>query len=92
MQLRRKAERSAATQSYLVEVLSGIQTVKAQSIELKSRWEWQRRYARYVSDGFKTVVTSTTAGSTSQFLSQLSNLLLLWVGAYLVLDNKLTLG
>ncbi|MCY7332056.1 MAG: peptidase domain-containing ABC transporter [Pseudanabaena sp. CAN_BIN31] len=91
-QLRSKAERNASTQSYLVEVISGIQTIKAQSIELKSRWEWQRRYARYVSDGFKTVVTSTTAGSTSQFLNQLSNLLLLWVGAYLVLSNKLSLG
>lgn len=92
VQLRSKAERNAATQSYLVEVMSGIQTVKAQSIELNSRWEWQRRYARYVSDGFKNVVTSTTAASTSQFLNQLSNLLLLWVGAYLVLNNQLTLG
>jgi ATP-binding cassette, subfamily B, bacterial HlyB/CyaB len=91
-QLRDKAERNAATQSYLVEVVSGVQTVKAQSIELQSRWEWQRRYARYISDGFKTVVTSTTAGSVNQFLNQLSNLLLLWVGAYLVLDNKLSLG
>lgn len=91
-QLRNKAERNAATQSYLVEVVSGIQTVKAQSIELQSRWEWQRRYARYVSDGFKTVVTSTTAGSISQFLNQFSNLLLLWVGAFLVLDGKLSLG
>ena len=91
-QLRSKAERNAVTQSYLVEVISGIQTVKAQSIELKSRWEWQRRYARYVSDGFKTVVTSTTAGSISQFLNQFSNLLLLWVGAYLVLSNQLSLG
>ena len=91
-QLRSKAERNAATQSYLVEVVSGIQTVKAQSIELQSRWEWQRRYARYVSDGFKTVVTSTTAGSTSQFLNQFSNLLLLWVGASLVLKGDLSLG
>ncbi len=91
-QLRTKAERNATTQSYLVEVVSGIQTVKAQNIELKSRWEWQRRYARYVSEGFKTVVTSTTAGSTSQFLNQFSNLLLLWVGAYLVLSNHLSLG
>lgn len=91
-QLRTKAERNAETQSYLVEVVSGIQTVKAQSIELQSRWEWQRRYARYMSDGFKTVVTSTTAGSMSQFLNQFSSLLLLWVGAYLVLDGKLTLG
>lgn len=91
-QLRAKAERNAETQSFLVEALSGIQTVKAQNIELKTRWKWQERYARYVSDGFKTVLTSTTAGSASSFLNKLSGLLVLWVGAYLVLDGKLTLG
>ncbi|MGB6295896.1 MAG: peptidase domain-containing ABC transporter, partial [Rivularia sp. (in: cyanobacteria)] len=79
-------------QSHLVEILSGIQTVKAQNIELRSRWQWQERYARYVSAGFKNVQTSTAAGSTSGFLNKLSGLLVLWVGAYLVLDNKLTLG
>lgn len=91
-QLRVKAERNAETQSYLVEVVSGIQTVKAQNMELRARWQWQQRYARYVSAGFKTVLTSTTAGSASNFLNQLSGLLVIWVGAYLVLDNQLTLG
>jgi ATP-binding cassette subfamily B protein len=91
-QSRTKAERNAETQSYLVEVVSGIQTVKAQNIELRSRWQWQSRYARYVSAGFKSVLTSTTAGSISNFLNKLSGLLLLWVGAYLVLQGKLTLG
>jgi HlyB family type I secretion system ABC transporter len=91
-QTRTKAERNAHTQSYLVEVMSGIQTVKAQSIELPSRWQWQERYARYIAASFKSVQTSTLAGSISKFLNQLSTLLLLWVGAYLVLDNKLTLG
>lgn len=91
-QSRTKAERNAETQSYLVEVVSGIQTVKAQNIELKSRYAWQSRYGRYVSAGFKTVLTSTTASSISNFLNKLSGLLLLWVGAYLVLQGKLTLG
>ncbi len=91
-QLRVKAERNAETQSYLVEVMSGIQTVKAQNIELRSRWQWQDRYSRYMTAGFKTVVTSTFASSTSHFLNQLSGLLVLWVGAYLVLNQELTLG
>ena len=91
-QARTKAERNAETQSYLVEVVSGIQTVKAQNIELSSRWQWQERYARYVSAGFKTVLTSTTASSISNFLNKLSGLLLLWVGAFLVLKGQLTLG
>ncbi len=91
-QLRAKAERNAETQSFLVEALSGIQTVKAQNMELKTRWKWQEKYARYVSDGFRTVLTSTTAGSASGFLNKLSGLLVLWVGAYLVLEGNLTLG
>lgn len=91
-QLQKKAERYADTQSYLVEVLSGIQTVKAQNIELKSRWKWQERYARYINDGFKNVLTFSTASSISGFLNKFSGLLLLWVGAHLVLANELTLG
>ena len=91
-QLRVKAERNAATQALLVESLSGIQTVKAQNIELRTRWKWQERYAEYVSAGFKTVLTSTTANSASNFLNKLSALLVLWVGAYLVLQGELTLG
>ncbi|MCG9890913.1 MAG: type I secretion system permease/ATPase [Thermosynechococcaceae cyanobacterium MS004] len=91
-QLRAKAERNAQTQSYFVEVISGIQTVKAQNIELKARWQWLDRYANYVSTGFQSVITSTAAGSISNFLSKLSGLLLLWVGAFLVLGGQLTLG
>jgi HlyB family type I secretion system ABC transporter len=91
-QLRVKAERNAETQSYLVEVLTGIQTVKAQNIELRSRWQWQERYARYVSTGFTTVITSTLANTASSFLNKLSRILIIGLGAYLVLDNKLTLG
>ena len=96
-QLRHKAERYADVQSYLVEVLSGIQTVKSQNIELKSRWQWQERYAKYISAGFKSVLTFSTAGSISTFLNKLSGLLILWFGAGMVLstassDNPFTLG
>ena len=91
-QLRTKAERNARSQSHLVEVLAGIQTVKAQNVELRSRWKWQERYTQYVMAGFQTVITFTTANSATTFLNQLSSLLVLWVGAYLVLDGKLTLG
>ncbi|MCV3217120.1 peptidase domain-containing ABC transporter [Plectonema radiosum NIES-515] len=91
-QTRTKAERNAETQSYLVEVVSGIQTVKAQNIELNSRWQWQTRYGKYISASFENVLTSNTASSISNFLNKLSSLLLLWVGAYLVLKQEITLG
>ncbi len=91
-QLQTKAERYADAQAYLVEILSGMQTVKAQNIELKSRWQWQERYAQYISAGFQSILTFGNASSVSGFLNKLSGLLLLWVGAHLVLANQLTLG
>ncbi|MBN3959614.1 peptidase domain-containing ABC transporter [Nostoc sp. NMS8] len=91
-QLQEKAECNAETQSYLVEVMGGIQTVKAQNLEMRSRWQWQERYARYISAGFKTVSTQTTASSISNFLNKFSSMLVLWVGAFLVLNQQLTLG
>ncbi|NEP35577.1 peptidase domain-containing ABC transporter [Moorena sp. SIO3B2] len=90
--LRTKAQRNAQTHSYLVEVLNGIETVKSQNIELRARMSWQQRYGGYISEGFKTVKLSTTASSISNFLHKLSSLLVLWVGAYLVLQSELTLG
>jgi HlyB family type I secretion system ABC transporter len=91
-ELRVKAERNAETQSYLVEILTGIQTVKAQNIELRSRWKWQEHYARYISTGFQTVITSTLAKSASDFLNKISRVIILGMGAYLVLEGKMTLG
>ncbi|QCS48016.1 type I secretion system permease/ATPase (plasmid) [Picosynechococcus sp. PCC 11901] len=93
-QLRDRAEKNAESQSYLVEVMTGVQTVKAQNIELRSRWKWQEKYARYVSAGFNTVITSTASSSISNFLNKLSGLLVLWYGTSLVLQGPevLTLG
>ncbi|MEG4043186.1 peptidase domain-containing ABC transporter [Microcoleus sp. Pol17_C1] len=90
--IKQRNMRFADSQSYLVEVVSGIQTVKAQNIELKSRWEWSSRYAKYITASFKTIITGTTAGTISGFLNQVGNLAQLWVGAYLVLGNEITLG
>jgi subfamily B ATP-binding cassette protein HlyB/CyaB len=91
-QLREKAQLNALTQNHLVEVLSGIQTVKAQNFELKARWRWKERYAGYVAESFRNAVTSTTTNGLTQFLNQASSLSVLCVGAYLVLQGQLTLG
>ena len=91
-QIRNVANQNAKTQSHLVEVLTGIQTVKAQNIETVTRWKWQDLYAGYISKSFAKTITSTGLSQTSQVLQQLSQLLVLWVGATLVLDGKLSLG
>ena len=91
-QIREVAIENAKTQSHLVEVLTGIQTVKAQNVERISRWKWQELYSQYISRSFQKTITGTALGETSKVLQQLSQLLVLWVGATLVLKGQLTLG
>jgi ATP-binding cassette subfamily B protein len=91
-QYRDTAQENARTQSHLVEVLTGIQTVKAQNVEMISRWKWQSLYSSYISRAFEKTITATTLNETSQVLQKLSQLLVLWVGASLVLEGELSLG
>jgi ATP-binding cassette subfamily B protein len=91
-QFRESAQENARTQSHLVEVLSGIQTVKAQNIEMISRWKWQDYYSKYIARTFEKTVTGTALTETSQVLQKLSQLLVLWVGATLVLKGEMSLG
>lgn len=89
---RSAAEENAKTQSQLVEVLTNIQTIKAQNVETISRWKWHEYYANYISKSFDKTVTVSALSETSQALQKLSQLLVLWVGASMVLNGELTLG
>jgi len=91
-QIRARAEKQAESQAHLIETITGVQTLKAGNIEQSSRWEWQKRYAGYVSAGFHAVLTSTAVNSTTTLLTRLGDLAVLWYGAALVIDGKLTLG
>ena len=91
-QLRKAAEKNASTQSLLVEALNGVQTIKAQNVENTVRWRWQRKYSSFMSESFRTLLIGISTGTAGQFLSQLSGLITLWVGAYLVIKGELTIG
>ena len=91
-QIREVARENAKTQSHLVEVLTGVQTVKAQNVETVSRWKWQDLYTKYISRTFEKTITGVGLRETSTVLQQLSQLMVLWVGASLVLAGKLSLG
>ncbi len=91
-QYRAAAEENAKTQSHLVEVLTGIQTVKAQNVEMVSRWRWQEFYSQYIARTFEKTITGTALNQTSQVLQKISQLMVLWIGASMVLKGELTLG
>ena len=90
--IRRQAVANAKTQSHVIEVLSAIQTVKAQNVEMVSRWKWQDRYKDVVEEGFKALTVGVISGQVGNLLNTLSGLLILWVGMIQVIEGKLTLG
>ena len=91
-QLRKAAERNATTQSQLVEALNGVQTIKAQNAEVNMRWRWQRNYSAYMTENFRSLLIGVSSGTVGSFLNQLTGLLTLWVGAFLVISGDLTIG
>lgn len=90
--IRRRAEAASRTQSLLVEILGGIQTVKLQNAELTARRQWEDRHLDSINQGFKAVLANTTSSNALQLISKISNILIIGIGAWLVLRNELTLG
>jgi HlyB family type I secretion system ABC transporter len=84
--------RHADSQSFLVETISGIHAVKAHSAQLSTREHWEGLFARYVKTSFRASTLSNIDGHVGEFLTHLSELLILWVGAMLVIERHLTVG
>ncbi|MEX0271566.1 peptidase domain-containing ABC transporter [Leptolyngbyaceae cyanobacterium UHCC 1019] len=91
-QIRIKADQNSRVQSYLIEVLGGIFTIKSQNMEGLAQATWRDQYLQYLGTSFKTGMINTSFGSLSNLINTLSSLLVLWIGAELVLKGELTLG
>jgi ATP-binding cassette subfamily B protein len=83
---------SMRTHSFLTESITGIQTIKSQNAELKTRWEFQNRYARYLGEDFKLRISRETIANLGQFIQQLNGILVIAVGIWLVMEQRITIG
>ena len=90
--IERSVNQAIRTYSYLNEAITGIQTIKSQNAELKTRWEFQNRYARFIGEDFKLRVAGETISSLATFINDLNGLLVIGFGIYLVMQNQLSLG
>ena len=91
-QIKRSLTEAMRTYSYLNEAITGIQTIKSQNAELKTRWEFQHRYARFIGEDFKLKLTSESVNNIASFINDLNALLVIGFGIWLVMKNQLTLG
>ncbi|MBW4422523.1 MAG: peptidase domain-containing ABC transporter [Myxacorys californica WJT36-NPBG1] len=84
--------RHADSQSFLVETVSGIHAIKAHSAQLPTRERFEGLFARYVRTNFRASTLSNVDGHGGEFLRNLSELMILWFGAMLVIERHLTVG
>ena len=91
-QYRKVAESNANTQNHLIESMNIIQTIKTQNIENNTFKKWFENYSNFVQKIFNKTTTGTILTESSSLLQKISQIIVLWVGASLVLKGQLTLG
>jgi subfamily B ATP-binding cassette protein HlyB/CyaB len=87
-----KFNKGAENQSFLVETVSGIDTLKALAVEPRWTQKWDKQLAAYVSAGLSVSNVSTFASGGVTLISKLVTAAIMWMGATLVIDNKMTVG
>jgi subfamily B ATP-binding cassette protein HlyB/CyaB len=90
--LHEKFNRGADNQSFLVEAIGGIQTVKALAVEPPLLRKWEEQLAGYVRASFRATSLMTVASQTATFIQKVTTVAVLWLGAYRVIEGELTVG
>ncbi len=90
--LDRKFEAGAKAQSFLVESINGIQTVKSFALEESFEEKWGDLQADYVKAGYNTSIISQTSNAVANFVQHVVDLLILVFGAKAVIAGTMTIG
>ena len=85
-------KRGAENQAFLVESISGVDTVKSLSLEPQMQRTWERLLANFISAGFKAKNLSNIASQIAQLISKTTTILIIWFGAHLVIAGTLSIG
>ena len=90
--LKEKFNRGAENQSFLVESVTGIETLKAMAVEPQMQRRWEEQLAGYVAASFRVVSLGNVAGQSVQLVSTLVTAAILYFGAKLVIEGGLSVG
>ena len=90
--LAEKFQRGAENQAFLVESVTGIETLKAMAVEPQMQRRWEEQLAGYVSASFRVQSLGNTASQLVQFVSKVVTASILYFGAKLVIGGTLSVG
>jgi subfamily B ATP-binding cassette protein HlyB/CyaB len=84
--------RGAENQSFLVETVSGVETIKSMAVEPQMQRRWEEQLAGYVSASFDVQNLGNYASQAIQFVAKLVTAAVLFFGAKAVMDGNMTVG
>jgi subfamily B ATP-binding cassette protein HlyB/CyaB len=87
-----KFKRGAENQAFLVESVTGIETLKAMAVEPQMQRRWEEQLASYVTASFRVLSLGNTASQAVQFVSKVITAGILYFGAKLVIEGSLSVG
>ncbi|HLN09268.1 MAG TPA: type I secretion system permease/ATPase [Xanthobacteraceae bacterium] len=87
-----KFRRGAENQAFLVESITGVETLKAMAVEPQMQRRWEEQLAAYVTASFRVLRLGNTASQLIQLVSKLVTAAILFLGAKLVISGQLTVG
>ena len=87
-----KFRRGAENQAFLVESVTGIETLKAMAVEPQMQRRWEEQLAGYVASSFRVLSLGNTASQLVQFVSKIVTASILYFGAKLVIGGALSVG
>ncbi|WP_375780344.1 type I secretion system permease/ATPase [Bradyrhizobium sp. ma5] len=87
-----KFRRGAENQAFLVESVTGIETLKAMAVEPQMQRRWEEQLAGYVAASFRVLSLGNSASQTVQLVSKIVTASILYCGARLVIDGDLSVG
>lgn len=90
--MKRLQAESAARHGVLVESLAGLETVRATGAEARMQTIWERSVAATARSGEDVHFWSSLSLTSANTAQQLTSLLLVIVGVFLILDGKLSVG
>ncbi|GJD24106.1 cyclic nucleotide-regulated ABC bacteriocin/lantibiotic exporter [Rivularia sp. IAM M-261] len=77
---------------YLIQSLTGISTIKSMAIEQTVRWKWEELFGKSIKASFSGQIIGNVLQSISSSIEMLATTGLLWLGAWQVIHNELTIG
>ena len=78
--------------SYLIQSLTGISSIRSMAIEQTVRWHWEELLNNLIKKNFSGQVIGNQLQLVSSTIQSLASTGLLWFGAWLVIQNQLTIG